>query len=82
MWLKFNQFKASLDITENKIKDSLAAHLQLPSSRIFNFTIQHKSLDARHKNEIFFVYNPSTFHHMYFIFQELFLINQIVIVQS
>ena len=55
MWLKYNQFKVMLNTTEERITEILAAQLQLPAERIRNLTIQHKSLDARHKINIFFL---------------------------
>lgn len=57
MWLKYNQFKVMLNTTEDRIVEMVAAKLQLPAERIRNLAIQHKSLDARHKNDIFFNYN-------------------------
>jgi uncharacterized FAD-dependent dehydrogenase len=56
MWLKYNQFKIGLDVQEEQLQSNLAAKLELPAGRIKNLTIKHKSLDARHKNNIFFTY--------------------------
>jgi uncharacterized FAD-dependent dehydrogenase len=57
MWLKYTQFQAPLEVTEAQIGVCLASRLQLPAARILNLRILHKSLDARHKNNIFFVYH-------------------------
>jgi Uncharacterized FAD-dependent dehydrogenases len=57
MWLKYTQFKIPLDMAEAQLGAALAAKLQITASRIHHLSIQHKSLDARHKNQIFFVYN-------------------------
>ncbi len=56
MWLKYNQLKIGLEVPEDQLNSKLAARLEIPAGRIKNLTIQHKSLDARHKNEIFFIY--------------------------
>ncbi len=56
MWLKYNQLKIGLEVPEDQLQGKLAGRLEIPAGRIRNLTIQHKSLDARHKNEIFFIY--------------------------
>ncbi len=56
MWLKYNQLKIGLEVPEDQLNSKLASRLEIPVGRIKNLTIQHKSLDARHKNEIFFIY--------------------------
>ncbi|HBE78129.1 MAG TPA: hypothetical protein DDW65_10170 [Firmicutes bacterium] len=45
-----------LNAPEAKLGEYLLAHLQLPVTALRQLLIEHKSLDARHKNEIFFVY--------------------------
>ncbi len=56
MWLKYNQLKIGLDGSEEQLRSNLAVKLELPAERIKNLNIQHKSLDARHKNNIFFIF--------------------------
>jgi uncharacterized FAD-dependent dehydrogenase len=56
MWFKISQFRMGLNAPEAKIGEYLSAHLQLPAAALRQLVIEHKSLDARHKNEIFFVY--------------------------
>ncbi|MGE5583106.1 MAG: NAD(P)/FAD-dependent oxidoreductase [Bacillota bacterium] len=56
MWLKITQFKTGLDAEEAEIKGLLAEHLKLPAGKVKNLKVLHKSLDARRKEALFFVY--------------------------
>ena len=56
---KINQVKLNIDVSEDKLKEKVAKKLGLHFNGVVfsNFKILHKSLDARDKKNVCFVYN-------------------------
>lgn len=55
--LLITQLKISISIDESELKRIIAKKLMISDSEIIDFTILRRSLDARKKNDILFVYN-------------------------
>lgn len=55
--IKINQLKLSINHTENELKSQIAKQLKIKVSDIIQYEIGKKSIDARKKNELSFVYS-------------------------
>ena len=54
--LRVRQVKINLDTSENEFKKKIANKLKIKENEILNFSIKKKSLDARDKNNIYYVF--------------------------
>lgn len=57
--IQITQIKLSINHKENDIKKQIAKQLKILEQEILSFSIEKKSIDARKKNDIYFVYNVS-----------------------
>ena len=54
--LRITNIKLSLDEDENLLKSKVAKKLKIPEKSILSLKIHRKSVDARNKNDVHFVY--------------------------
>jgi len=54
--LRITNIKLSLDEDENQLKNKVAKKLKIPEKSILNLRIHRKSIDARKKDDVHFVY--------------------------
>jgi uncharacterized FAD-dependent dehydrogenase len=55
--IQLTQLKLNIKHTEEDLKKQIAKQLKIVEQEIQSFTIEKKSIDARKKNDIYFVYN-------------------------
>ncbi|MDF2473281.1 MAG: oxidoreductase, FAD-binding [Anaerocolumna sp.] len=55
--IHISQLKLKIDHSEDELKQLIAKQLKISSQVILSYTIEKKSIDARKKNEIFYVYH-------------------------
>ena len=57
--IKINQIKLSINASEEELKNKIRKLLRFNKNEIFNYTILKKSIDARKKDNLMYIYSVS-----------------------
>lgn len=55
--IKINQLKLSIEHSKESLEDKIAKTLKIPKEQILHYEIAKRSIDARKKNEILYIYS-------------------------
>lgn len=55
--IKINQLKLSIEHSKESLEDKIAKTLKIPKEQILHYDIAKRSIDARKKNEILYIYS-------------------------
>ena len=57
--IKINQIKLSINASEEELKNKIRKLLRFNKNEIFDYTILKKSIDARKKDNLMYIYSVS-----------------------
>jgi len=55
--IKINQLKLSIEHSKESLEDKIAKTLKIPKEQILHYDIAKRSIDARKKNAILYIYS-------------------------
>ena len=55
--IKINQLKLNIEHTKESLEAKIAKTLKIPKEKIINYEIVKRSIDARKKNKILYIYS-------------------------